>query len=342
MKRRQNFQTISWFYDLYKRDRLNLDPPYQRRSVWNQVYKEFFIDTIILDFPAPAIFIYEEIDDEGIATYNIVDGKQRLITIFSFIDNEFAVSKISEQNDLRETYFTDFSKDIKSAFWSYTFSVEYLPTSNLSVITNVFNRINKNVAKLTAQELRHAKFSGDFITSVENNTDRLFAISKNFPRIAPQSMREMKDYEFVSQLFLLLEEGPKGYSSDELDKEFSARESDWERKSDIIEKYEKIIGHLNELVGIDTEEVISKSRLRNQADFYSLFGALNRLVDEGHQFDYNHAKQKLIDFITRVENEGERSQHSDENTYFEHARTASNRTTARKERENILVRVIKG
>jgi hypothetical protein len=34
--RRQNFQTISWFNDVFKRQLLELNPPYQRRSVWNQ------------------------------------------------------------------------------------------------------------------------------------------------------------------------------------------------------------------------------------------------------------------------------------------------------------------
>jgi hypothetical protein len=36
MSRAINFQTVSWFWDLYTRYLLELDPPYQRRSVWNQ------------------------------------------------------------------------------------------------------------------------------------------------------------------------------------------------------------------------------------------------------------------------------------------------------------------
>lgn len=342
MKRRQNFQTISWFYDLYSRGRLNLNPPYQRRSVWNREYQEFFIDTIILDFPAPAIFLYEEIDESGIATYNVVDGKQRLTTIFTFIDNIFCVSKTSDKSDLQEKYFADFDKDQKSLFWSYSFSVEYLPTSDLSIINNIFNRINKNVAKLTAQELRHAMFSGDFITSVETCTDRLFSLAKDFPRIAHKSMREMKDYEFVSQLFLLIEGGPKGYSSDELDVEFSIRDSDWERKDEIIGKYEQVISHLSNILKSDVDDVICKSRLRNQADFYSLFGAVNQLMVEEFSFDYAQIKNNLTTFLAIVEDEDQRNQNPDALTYYDHARTASNRTTARKERQEILVRVIKG
>jgi uncharacterized protein with ParB-like and HNH nuclease domain len=82
VRRKQNFQTIAWFWDLYQRTMLDLDPPYQRRSVWNQSYKDHFIDTILLGYPAPAIFLYEQISPEGTTLYHVVDGKQRMMTIF--------------------------------------------------------------------------------------------------------------------------------------------------------------------------------------------------------------------------------------------------------------------
>ena len=103
-----------------------------------------------------------------------------------------------------------------------------------------------------------------------------------------------------------------------------------------------LAAHLYEIIQIDTDDIISRSRLRNQADFYSLFGAFSQLIDEDYRFDYAIIKQRLIDFISILDNESERSQNNDASTYFEHTRTASNRTTARKERQEILVRVIKG
>ena len=93
--RRQNFQTISWFWDLSKRGLLDLDPPYQRRSVWNQAYRDSFVDTILLQYPAPAIFLYEEVSPEGISKYHVVDGKQRLTAVFDFALGQFPVSEES-------------------------------------------------------------------------------------------------------------------------------------------------------------------------------------------------------------------------------------------------------
>ncbi|MUG94170.1 DUF262 domain-containing protein [Scytonema sp. UIC 10036] len=123
MSRTINFQTISWFWDLYNRNLLELDPPYQRRSVWNQDYKDFFIDTVLNSYPAPAIFIYQEITPEGVSKISIVDGKQRLSTLFEFANNEFPVYEKATIERLRGKYFKDLDTEVKQNFWKYQFAI---------------------------------------------------------------------------------------------------------------------------------------------------------------------------------------------------------------------------
>lgn len=136
-KRRQNFQNIAWFLDLHKRDLLDLDPPFQRRSVWNDKYREEFIDTLLLDYPAPAIFMFGTIDELGNTKYQLVDGKQRLTTIFDFISNKWPVADNSPIAKFRGKYFEQLPGDYKIAFFEYDFSVEYLPTNNEGVISDI-------------------------------------------------------------------------------------------------------------------------------------------------------------------------------------------------------------
>lgn len=71
MKRRPTTQDITWLLDLARNDQLNLDPPYQRRSVWTRQDRQFFLDTIFRDFPSPAIFLHKTISDDGKVTYQI-------------------------------------------------------------------------------------------------------------------------------------------------------------------------------------------------------------------------------------------------------------------------------
>lgn len=228
-ERRQSTQSIAWFWDLYKRELLDLDPPYQRRSVWSPSYKAYFIDTILLDYPAPPVFLYEDIDEESVGKYSVVDGKQRLSTIFQFLAGEFPVSDSASITRFRGLPFVDLPSETKREFFSYQFAIEFLPSTDEGQLSNIFDRINRNVARLTPQELRHARFSGIFVVKTEDLAETLGdSLPKDFPRIAAASKRQMKDTEFVAQLLLLTKRGIESYSQDDLDDAYSARDEEWE------------------------------------------------------------------------------------------------------------------
>src|SRR5690348_12320308 len=99
MKRKISTQDITWFLDLDSKKQLELNPPYQRRSVWPTKDRRYFLDTIFQNFPSPAVFLHKIVDDSGKSTYQVVDGKQRLETILLFAKNEISLSK--DLNDAR-------------------------------------------------------------------------------------------------------------------------------------------------------------------------------------------------------------------------------------------------
>ena len=339
LERQQNLQNIAWFNDLNKRGRLNLDPPYQRRSVWNRKYREAFIDTILLGYPAPAIFLYQEISDEGVAKYNVVDGKQRLTTIFDFVDNVFPVGEDSEIVGARCKYFSDLDSQARKGLWSYQFLIEYLPSSEEPVIKSIFDRLNRNTAKLTAQELRHARFSGEFITSAESLSETLWGdLSEGFPRIVRRSKMQMKDVELTAQLLLLLERGPLATSQADLDEAFSDRDAEWAAKLVVEGRFRKVVQCLSDMLN-STPDLVD-SRLRNQADFYSLFGAISAVLDSGSQVEPRHAGAALLRFAKSVEDESLRSEDEELTAYYGAARSASNDTKPRETRIRILKSVL--
>src|SRR5689334_15120186 len=88
--RTPNTQTASWFLDINSSGRLNLNPPYQRRSVWNLQYRQFFIDSVVRNYPTQSIFLDVEIDPDRPTDYKVLDGKQRLTSLITFIQDEFA------------------------------------------------------------------------------------------------------------------------------------------------------------------------------------------------------------------------------------------------------------
>jgi hypothetical protein len=343
--RRHNLQTIAWFNDLHKRGLLDLDPPYQRRSVWNQSYKDAFIDTILIEYPSPAIFLYEEISPDGRSMLHVVDGKQRLTSIFDFVAGRFPISETAQLTQLRGKYFEQLPSDAKTNFWTYEFSVEYLPTNEEALINSIFERINKNTAKLTRQELRHARFSGLFITAAEQLSEWMGRqLPEKFPRFDSLSRNQMKDVELVASLLLLIEEGVSGYSQDDLDEAFSTRDVVWDDSAASEEKFRRTITFIAELVAFPDGAPLSKTRLRNQADFYSLFGAVDASLGVAGFSAKSKAllAQLLSQFIEDVESDEARASNEKAFIYFNAARSNSNDIGQRKARIAIISEILLG
>jgi hypothetical protein len=346
IQRDMNFQTVGWFWDIYKRQLLIMDPPYQRRSVWNQDYMDYFVDTVLHGYPAPALFLFRETTSGGVSKYSVVDGKQRLATLFEFATNRFPVSEkttLATIARFRGKYFKDLPDDVKASFWNYRFAVEYLPSDNEEIINNIFDRINRNVAKLTPQELRHAKFSGEFITKVQELSGWMFGkLPQGIPNLPLQSRKQMKDDEFVSQLLLLIEEGPRSYFQDDLDQAYADRDQNWEHKDSTSTRFQEIISYLAELANTTKDYDIFKSRLRYQEDFYSLFGAINNLIETDRLSHIEGPAAKLESFIKIVDNPEKRLQMGTANQYFEAARSAVSDAEPRQFRINAITSVLLG
>ncbi|MBC7103410.1 MAG: DUF262 domain-containing protein [Parvibaculum sp.] len=343
MLRKTNFQNLAFFYDLHKRSLLNLDPPYQRRSIWSQRFKDFFIDTVLNNFPCPAIFLYEEISASGTAKYNVVDGKQRLLTCFEFINDEFPVYEDSTISSLRGIYFKDFTDPSKLDVWRYQFAVEFVPQEDERLITEIFDRINRNVARLTRQELRHAKYDGEFIQEVEAAAEKMGDIlPSNFPVMASQSRRQMKDLEMVGNLLLLMEQGSRSYSQDQLDEAYSERDENWPEREQVSRAFTTVLITIADVITAQPDAELTKSRLKNQADFYSLAGAVHILQNTGRMPKPVDASARIHRFLEFVENSALRSTFPPADSYYAAARSASNDQGPRQTRVNIMSGIISG
>src|SRR5574343_111830 len=82
MKRKSEIKHISWFIDLFNQNRLNLNTPRNYESKeWELSVQIKFIASILNDTPTPLIILQFDSEDK---TYNIIDGKQRLLTILFY------------------------------------------------------------------------------------------------------------------------------------------------------------------------------------------------------------------------------------------------------------------
>jgi len=73
--------SIGELMSLYKEGELDIHPEFQRFFRWSIQQKSKLIESILLGIPIPSIFVSQRQD--GI--WDVVDGLQRLSTIFEFI-----------------------------------------------------------------------------------------------------------------------------------------------------------------------------------------------------------------------------------------------------------------
>lgn len=201
--------SIASFHEQNQLNKFNYDPPYQRRSVWTDEKQSYFIDSILRNFPIPPIFLHRKIDtDTGTTNFDVIDGKQRLTAIARFINNEIPAANeygpAEEPNVLDGAYFKDLSSneklvEFKSSFWKYDLPIEYIDPSDVGLIEDVFDRLNRNGEPLKGQELRNAQYHS---TPIAQSVDELISHPYLKERLSVTDLARMEDKEFCSECLL--------------------------------------------------------------------------------------------------------------------------------------------
>jgi hypothetical protein len=271
MERRPTMQPIGWVRDMTRAKLLDLSPPYQRRSVWNKSYQQYFIDSIYKNYPVPPLFVNLEVTKDGTTVYHVIDGKQRLTAILEFLEDEFSASKSDDSpKAIRGKYFSEWSSADQRAFFSYFLPFEFFSESSDEAVIEIFNRFNRNVQRLNDQELRNARFSGQYAILMEKLTDDEFWSDLNF--FGTADIRRMKDVEYVATIFSLTMRGLT--EGDDLDSDYAQFDEELPDQDKYIARYKKV----QKLVG-KLGDLVTETRFRNRGDFYSLWSALLEKVN---------------------------------------------------------------
>ncbi|BDC49806.1 hypothetical protein F183_A21220 [Bryobacterales bacterium F-183] len=162
----KNFDTrvysISDFLEWRKNNILDISPEFQRRGVWTRAAKSFLIDTVIRGKPIPKLLITQSLKEQrNIRT--VVDGQQRIRTIFEFISNDFTILKAHNDQYARKT-FSELPEDIQNEVLKYEIGVDVLFDVGYKDLLDIFARINTYSVVLNPQEKLNARYLGVFKT----------------------------------------------------------------------------------------------------------------------------------------------------------------------------------
>lgn len=354
MDRKHSPQDISWFLDIFDKGQLDLNPPYQRRSVWSRTDKQYFIDTVLSNLPAPPIFLHKSLDDEGRPTYHVVDGKQRLQTVIDFTRGKIRIADDFPDANLRKKKWDQLDRDARARFWNYSLVVEMLPDVTDSSVKDIFERINRNSRRLMPQELRHAKYEGWFIQTAEAEAEK--QEWKTLGVVTPARTKRMADVQFISELMTLTIKGAiEGFDQDTLDQTYADYEDLAEVPTFIEDnfrnEFESVKGYIIELTTLKPELI---EFFKIQSHFYTLWGYLT--VEKARRLSASDFAPRYFTFLSEVAglieslravdnpsgNEAAQPELRAVVSYALNARGASTDLTPRQARHNALVAIMHG
>ena len=230
-------------------------PDFQRNFVWDKKRASKLIESILIGLPIPQLFFYEAERNK----YLIIDGQQRLLSIYFFIKQRFPrdearglvreefeeFGKISEKIINDDKYFSDFKLTLdntKSNFHGKKFSTlesdvkgqfEHMrslrtivvkqnsPDDSDSSMFEIFNRLNTGGQNLSAQEIRLSLYYSDFYSALSELNKE-----SKWREILQKSELDVraKDIEFLLRVFaLLIENGSYSQPMKKFLNEFSKK-----------------------------------------------------------------------------------------------------------------------
>ena len=143
---------------------------FQRGFVWNRPQMDKFIESILLGYPIPGIFLVKQPDKR----YLVLDGQQRLTTLRRFKDGihetrEFSLRNVA--NEFKDLTYKTLPDDLRRQFEN-TFIQAIIVTSDgskesMNSVYNIFERLNSGGTQLTPHEIRVALYAGPFIDYIE-------------------------------------------------------------------------------------------------------------------------------------------------------------------------------
>lgn len=145
----------------YTKERYNYIyiPEYQRDFTWDEDRQSKLIESIILGLPIPFIFVAENRN----SSWEIVDGSQRVRTIYSFLNDSLTLCNLSSIKSLNGYKFSELDKSRQGKILNTALRIIVLSEETTDdVKTDMFERINRGSDLLKPMEKRKGIYPGKF------------------------------------------------------------------------------------------------------------------------------------------------------------------------------------
>jgi hypothetical protein len=174
---------------------------FQRSFVWNRKQMDRFVESLLLGYPVPGIFLVRQSDRR----YLVLDGQQRLRTLQAFKEGvhagrEFALQNVGDElKGLTYKKLTDEQRRLlDDAFITATIVATDGSSASLEAIYQLFERLNTGGTQLTPHEIRVALYAGEFVTYLERLNSQ-----ESWREIYGRRSPRLRDQELILRILAL-------------------------------------------------------------------------------------------------------------------------------------------
>jgi hypothetical protein len=276
--------TINELTLMFQKHQINLEPGFQRRSVWKPRDRQRLIQSIVDSYPFPSVFLYKRTDRNGRLVYDVIDGKQRLESIFMFSGvGRFSRHRFGMKLDLGDGLcWYDWRSickrlpDIRAAFQSYKIQTVEV-TGDLAQIIDVFVRINATGMKLTSSEKRHAQFyTSPFLKEAEKLVVKHNTYLRDQKILTRAQLGRMKGTELFSELLMSIHKSGPIDGKIALDRAVGNESVNGNTLARLTRELTRTIRSIRRMF-----PKLRETRFRNSAEFYTLALVVWEMDKEG-------------------------------------------------------------
>lgn len=132
-----------------RRDRYEV-PDWQRQEVWSRPKKQNLIDSILRGWKLPKFyFLRASADPES---YEVVDGQQRLVTIWEFFEDELPLADETAK-DFGGTLYSKLPDSVVDAFDDYEIEFDEIEDATEEEVKEFFQRLQEGLPLTSAEKL---------------------------------------------------------------------------------------------------------------------------------------------------------------------------------------------
>jgi hypothetical protein len=266
---------------IYRRRNRYEIPDWQRdKGLWERSKKQELIDSILRGWKLPKLYFLKTSEDPD--EFEVVDGQQRLTTIFQFFDDELPLSEKSAK-EFGGKYYKDLPQIYVDRFDDFEIQYDVIEDADESDLKLFFQRLQQGLPLTSSEKLNsvHSKLR-DYTKSLSKHAFLKSKVAVNDKRYA--------HFDIVAKVATIELEGIKtGLRYDDLKDVFESQ-ANFSAKSAVAKRLQAIFDYLD---GTFTEK---SSLLRNRTVVQSFATFVSRLIQteksKGHE-------DKVLRFFTR-------------------------------------------